>query len=67
MRVWVPADRQVGPEPDGLRGLVEHVRSGDTATFGDADELLASLSALLTARADTVLSARENRMSSEES
>jgi hypothetical protein len=51
VRVWVPGGPGAPPGPDALRGFVEHVRSGGTDAFENVDELLASLSDFLEARA----------------
>ena len=42
VRVWTEAE-PTGSELDVLRGVVEHVGSGQTGTFTDDDELLAFL------------------------
>jgi hypothetical protein len=51
VRVWVPGNSGARPGPEALRGVVEHVRSGGTGTFGNVDELVISLSDFLGARA----------------
>ena len=40
VRLWGPAE-PTGDGPEALRGVVEHVQSGRSAPFGDADALLA--------------------------
>lgn len=39
VRLWEPP-RAAGIDPDGLRGVVRHARSGRSATFTDAEALL---------------------------
>lgn len=44
VRLWEPAE-PTGDGPEALRGVVDHVQSGRSAPFGDADALLAFLRA----------------------
>lgn len=44
VRLWEPAE-PTGDGPEALRGVVEHVQSGQSAPFPDADALLALLRA----------------------
>ena len=47
IRVWTPSDRAEDPERLDLRGLVEHVGSGESEAFREAGELIAFLNARL--------------------
>lgn len=47
IRIWTPAERDDDPERYRLRGLVEHVGSGERDAFRGAGELLAFLDARL--------------------
>lgn len=44
VRLWGPGE-PTGDGPEALRGVVEHVRSGQSKPFRDADALLALLRA----------------------
>jgi hypothetical protein len=46
VRVWTPGDAETGQAPEVLRGTVERVRSGVSATFSSAEELVASFAVL---------------------
>jgi hypothetical protein len=43
IRLWTPAERDDDPERHRLRGLVEHVGSGERDAFRGTSELLAFL------------------------
>ena len=47
IRIWTPAERDDDPERYRLRGLVEHVGSGERDAFRGAGERLAVLEARL--------------------
>jgi hypothetical protein len=49
IRVWTPAAADEA-EPDVLRGLAEHVGSGNATAFRDAGELVSFLATTLGAR-----------------
>jgi hypothetical protein len=43
IRIWTPAERDDDPQRYRLRGLVEHIGSGERDAFRGAGELLAFL------------------------
>jgi hypothetical protein len=43
IRVWTPAGHLAEAESDRLRGIAEHIGSGEHDAFRDTDELLAFL------------------------
>ena len=47
IRVWTPSERAEDPERLTLRGLVEHVGSGESGAFREGGELLAFVEARL--------------------
>jgi hypothetical protein len=47
IRVWTPAEQADDPERFRLRGLAEHIGSGEREAFRGARELLAFLEARL--------------------
>ena len=49
IRIWTPAERDDDPQRYRLRGLVEHVGSGERDAFRGAGELLAILESRLEA------------------
>ena len=49
IRIWTPAERDDDPQRYRLRGLVEHVGSGEREAFRGAGELLALLEVRLEA------------------
>jgi hypothetical protein len=49
IRIWTPAERNDDPHRYRLRGLVEHVGSGERDAFRGAGELLAFLESRLEA------------------
>jgi hypothetical protein len=49
VRVWVSPREGAHGEPDVPRGVVQHVRSGRSSSFGGASELIEFLRATATA------------------
>jgi hypothetical protein len=55
LRIWVPgAEPATPPDPQPIRGTVEHVSSGGWVTFRDDDELLGLIRDFLQQRDDLV-------------
>jgi hypothetical protein len=54
VRVWVPSEPLEPESAATLHGLAQHVRSGFTTAFADADQLCAWLGEMATEQGGTV-------------
>jgi hypothetical protein len=61
IRIWTPDGREDDSEPGRLRGVVEHIGSGEHGAFRGSEELVAFFVARLGGPAADVLAMGRNR------